>query len=87
MALSTLTDRGQTTVPSEIRELLKLKPRQQIEWRSQPDGTVTVRAKPSVMDLFGSLKTANPFPGVAEEEKAWEEAWVADAMKEEAKPK
>jgi antitoxin PrlF len=84
---STLTDRGQTTVPAEIRELLKLKPRQQLDWHPQPDGSAVVRAKASVMDLFGSLKTARPFPGIAEEERAGEEAWAADAMKDGKQPK
>lgn len=82
MASSTLTDQGRTTVPSEIRKLLKLKPRQQLDWHPQPDGSAVVRAKASVMDLFGSLKTARPFPGMAEEERSGEEAWAADAMQD-----
>jgi antitoxin PrlF len=70
MAQSTLTDKGQTTVPAEIREALKIGARDRLEWTAQPDGTVLVRPQPSALDLFGSLKPAKPFPGLAGEKAA-----------------
>jgi len=71
MAISTLTDKGQTTVPQEIREALKVKPRQQLTWSLGEDGTVIVRPQPSALDLFGSLKSSKKFPGrAAEREEA-----------------
>lgn len=71
MPTSTLTVKGQTTVPQEIREALKVKPRQQLDWSLGEDGTVIVRPQPSALDLFGSLKSPKKFPGrVAEREAA-----------------
>ena len=70
MPRSTLTDKGQTTVPVEVRAALKMKPRAQLNWSIQSDGTVIVRPQPSALGLFGSLKTTKPFPGVKAEKKA-----------------
>ena len=67
MATSTLTDKGQTTVPQEIRDALKVKPRQRLSWSLREDGTAVVRPQPSALDLFGSLKSAKKFPGRAAE--------------------
>ncbi len=70
MPQSTLTDKGQTTVPVEVREALKMKPRVQLNWNIQSDGTVIVSPQPSALALFGSLKPKKPFPGVQEEKRA-----------------
>ena len=70
MAISTLTDKGQTTVPQEIREALKVKPRQRLFWSLRGDGTVVVRPQPSALDLFASLKSPREFPGRAPERAA-----------------
>lgn len=55
MTTSTLTDKGQTTVPQEVREALGVKPRQQLQWTLRGDGTVVVRPQPSALELFASL--------------------------------
>jgi bifunctional DNA-binding transcriptional regulator/antitoxin component of YhaV-PrlF toxin-antitoxin module len=69
MSTSTLTDKGQTTVPQEIREALKVKPRQRLTWSLCGDGTVVVRPQPSALGLFGKLKSSKRFSGrVAERE-------------------
>jgi antitoxin PrlF len=53
---STLTSRGQTTIPREIREGLRLRPGDRMTFTLLPDGTVLVRAKNrSVLDLAGAL--------------------------------
>jgi antitoxin PrlF len=70
VATSTLTDKGQTTVPQEIREALKVKPRQKLAWSIREDGTVIVRPQPSALDLFGILKSSKKFPGRAAEREA-----------------
>lgn len=70
MPQSTLTDKGQTTVPAEVREALKVKPRQQLEWIIQEDGSVLVRPQPSALHLFASLKSRKPFPGTKQEKEA-----------------
>ena len=54
---STLTSKGQTTVPKAIRESLRLKPGDRITFSPMPDGTVLMRVKnKSVMTLAGSLR-------------------------------
>ena len=57
MATSTLTEKGQTTVPQEIRDALKVKARQQLTWSLSEDGTAVVRPQPSALDLFASLRS------------------------------
>ena len=54
---STLTSKGQTTVPKAIRESLRLKPGDRITFTPMPDGTVLMRVKnKSVMSLAGTLR-------------------------------
>ncbi len=60
MIRSTLTDRGQTTIPAQVRKALKLKPRQQIRYEIREEGVLLVPETESLMDLAGSLKTKVP---------------------------
>ena len=54
---STLTSKGQTTVPKAIRESLRLKSGDRITFTLMPDGTVLMRVKnKSIMSLAGSLR-------------------------------
>ena len=56
MATGTLTSKGQTTIPKEIREGLGLRPKDQIHYTLLPDGTVIMRAKKrSIVELYGAL--------------------------------
>jgi antitoxin PrlF len=56
-AESTLTSKGQTTIPQEIRESLSIKPGDRMTFTLMPDGTVLLRVKnKSVMGLAGSLR-------------------------------
>lgn len=56
MTESTITAKGQTTVPAEIRSLLNAGPGTRLVWSVMPDGTLIVRAKTqSILDLAGSL--------------------------------
>jgi len=53
---ATLTSKGQTTIPKEIRESLGIKPGDRITFTPMPDGTVSMRVKTkSVMALAGML--------------------------------
>lgn len=70
MLESTVTDKGQTTVPKEVRDALGIKPRQRLQWNVSKEGTAVVRAEPSALSLFGSLKSDKRFPGIAEEKAA-----------------
>ena len=56
MPASTLTRKGQTTIPKEVRDYLKLEAGDQIDFLIQPDGSVVVRpATIHVKDLKGIL--------------------------------
>jgi antitoxin PrlF len=82
MTVSTLTDKGQTTVPQEIREALKVKPRQRLTWSLQDDGSVVVRPQGSALDLFGSLRSSKKFRGRELERDAVGKAIGRHAAKE-----
>ena len=59
MAVSTITSKGQTTIPGEIRRLLKLKAGDRIEFVIEPDGKVVlVPATVRVGELEGLLAPA-----------------------------
>ncbi|MGH8226462.1 MAG: AbrB/MazE/SpoVT family DNA-binding domain-containing protein [Steroidobacteraceae bacterium] len=56
-AESTLTSKGQTTIPKDIRDGLGLKAGDRMTFTPMPDGTVLLRIKnKSVMSLAGSLR-------------------------------
>jgi antitoxin PrlF len=42
---ATLTTKGQTTIPIEVREGLKLQPQDKLNFTMLPDGTVIMRTK------------------------------------------
>jgi antitoxin PrlF len=59
MATSTLTRKGQTTIPGEIRRHLKLKPGDRIDFVVEPNGKVTlVPATIDILALKGMLGPA-----------------------------
>lgn len=54
---ATLTSKGQTTIPKDIRDALKLKSGDRMTFTLLSDGTVLMRAKnKTVMGLAGSLR-------------------------------
>ncbi|KQV52919.1 AbrB family transcriptional regulator [Pelomonas sp. Root1217] len=66
MADATLTAKGQTTIPKEIRERLGLEPGDKLTFTTLSDGTVVMRAKTRrLLDLAGSLtRPGQPVVGV-----------------------
>jgi antitoxin PrlF len=57
MLESTITAKGQTTVPADIRALAHAGPGTRLVWSIMPDGTIIVRAKTkSILDMAGMLK-------------------------------
>ncbi len=81
MVISTMTDKGQTTVPQEIREAMGALPRQRLVWEARKDGSAIVRPMPSVMELAGSLKSEVRFAGIREETEAATDAWAGESSK------
>ena len=67
MIRSTLTDRGQTTIPAPVRKALGLKPRQRIRYELREDGVLIRPETETLMDLRGSLKSRAPAVSRAEE--------------------
>jgi antitoxin PrlF len=55
MSTSTLTSKGQTTIPQEVREALGLRPGMRIVFEVSGN-TAVLRPHPGVMSLFGALK-------------------------------
>ena len=56
-AESTLTSKGQTTIPKDIRDRLHMKTGDRMTFTLMPDGTVLLRIKnKSIMSLAGSLR-------------------------------
>ncbi len=62
---ATLTSKGQTTIPKEIRDSLGMRPGDRMTFTLMPDATVIMRVKSkSVTDLAGMLhkKGRRPVP-------------------------
>jgi antitoxin PrlF len=68
MSDATLTAKGQTTIPKEIRERLGLEPGDKLTFTALSDGTVVMRAKTrKLLELAGSLTRADqPSVGIDE---------------------
>jgi len=63
MAIATLTSKGQTTLPREIRERLALEPGDQLHFTLLPNGTVVMRVKKrDIASLAGMLRTPGRRP-------------------------
>jgi AbrB family looped-hinge helix DNA binding protein len=72
MAQSTITAKGQTTVPADIRALVHAEPGTRLVWSVMPDGTIIVRAKTrSILDLAGMLKAPKGTRVSVEEMNPW----------------
>jgi len=56
MHQSTLTTKGQTTIPREIRKLLGLKENDRILYEVE-NGKVAIKPAPSVHELYGIFKS------------------------------
>jgi bifunctional DNA-binding transcriptional regulator/antitoxin component of YhaV-PrlF toxin-antitoxin module len=48
MSQSTITDKFQTTIPLDVREALKLSPRQRVSYEVRPDGSAILRPVPGL---------------------------------------
>jgi AbrB family looped-hinge helix DNA binding protein len=59
MPTSTLTDKGETVVPKEVREALALEPGDKLSWEIR-DGRVAISTEsPSLLDFEGFIKNSS----------------------------
>jgi AbrB family looped-hinge helix DNA binding protein len=64
---STITAKGQTTIPKPIREHLHLKAGDRVKYFVHPDGSVVLLPIVPVAVLRGSVKSRRPHPPTIEE--------------------
>lgn len=82
MIKSTISSKGQTTIPAPVREALNLKPHEELIWDIQADGAVFVRPKPSALSLYGSLQSSVVYEGIEQENQAAQEGMAEEAASE-----
>ena len=84
---STVTTKGQTTVPEPIRAALGLRVGKMLVWElsSGQNGKqqLTVHPSPELDDLAGCLKSEVPFAGITEEKQAAQKARAKTAASRE----
>ena len=56
MLESTITSKGQTTIPKEIRDFLKLKPKDKIFYLIEDDKVILKPMRGDILELRGSVK-------------------------------
>jgi len=68
-AIAKITSKGQTTIPQEIRAVLKVKPGDLLLWVSLPSGEVRVRkVEPLDLEYLRGLEgTLSEWAGAADE--------------------
>jgi bifunctional DNA-binding transcriptional regulator/antitoxin component of YhaV-PrlF toxin-antitoxin module len=80
---STVTTKGQTTVPEPIRTALGLQIGKMLVWELTPGENgrqqLTVHPSPELDELAGCLKSEVPFAGLEEEKKAARKARTRNA--------
>lgn len=79
MITSTITSRGQTTLPRQVRDALQLEAGRRLIYEIDGDA-VTIRQHPGVMASFGALATKSGEIGVARE--AAREEWADHVAQE-----
>jgi AbrB family looped-hinge helix DNA binding protein len=81
MSQSTITDKFQTTIPADVREALKLSPRQRVSYELRPDGSAILRPVPNLDQLFGSVRLGRRTASPREEKEAVRSAMARAASK------
>ncbi len=55
MSNATLTSKGQTTIPKDVRDALNLQAQDELNFTLMPDGTVIMRAKKRTLDQLKGI--------------------------------
>jgi antitoxin PrlF len=73
MSDTTLTSKGQTTIPKDIRDGLGLKPGDKLSFTLLSDGTIILRAKTrKILDCAGFLSSPKQTTVAVEKMSPWE---------------
>jgi AbrB family looped-hinge helix DNA binding protein len=75
---ATVGERGQVTIPKELRDRMGIRPGQQVEFTEEADGRIVIRKRAmddAVARVYGTL----PVPG-------WDTDGMIDAMRGAAEP-
>lgn len=75
MTQSTLTSKGQTTIPQEVRRALDLKPGMRLLYEIEGDRAV-LRAQPTLMAAYGALKSKKVGVDFRKAREAATKAWA-----------
>lgn len=84
MSNSTLTSKGQTTIPLDVREALGLRPGMRLIFEVS-GGTAVIRPQPEALSAFGVLKNSLTNVGFQEVREVATQQWAAEAAAEGAK--
>lgn len=77
---TTVTQKGQATIPAPIRKKLGIKPNSKVVFELNEKNEAVIKPIPDFLTLRGSLKTDKPFD-IEDMDKAVEEAVVKEYVK------
>ena len=83
METSTLTQKGQATIPKRIRDFLGIQPHEQIAFHIKGESVIIERASFFTDELAGALKkhAIQPIPSKQDVRSAWKELAVQEDLK------
>ncbi len=82
---STVTRKGQVTIPQVVREKLGIKYGEKVEFATNDKGEVVLKAvKTDLADVYGALEDRKP-AGTHEEHRKAARFWAAETRKQEEK--
>ncbi len=84
---TTITQKGQVTIPVEIRKLLNLKRGDQVKFLVTAKKEVKIKPakRSSIMHLYGSLKSRVKFKNISEVLQEEKHAWAKVAAEKDLK--
>ncbi|MDO8616356.1 MAG: AbrB/MazE/SpoVT family DNA-binding domain-containing protein [Dehalococcoidia bacterium] len=56
MRETTITTKGQVTIPAEVRKRLGLKPRDKVRFEVEGDAATLRKSKSRILDMYGSVQ-------------------------------
>ncbi len=81
--ISTVTRKGQVTIPQEVREKLGIKYGEKVEFATNDNGEVVLKAvKTDLAEIYGALENHKPV-GTHEEHRKAARYWVAEKRNQE----